>query len=98
MTVMSKPLVLTEQQKESINFLKKELRNTFEHYIPMTWGIVIDGLHQILTDIFDIIQFLALDTGNYVMLDREQRRKIKFYIESSKHILQNHNKNMADIV
>ena len=63
----------------------------------MTWTIIIEDLSQILIDIFDIIRFLALETGNYVMLDNEQQKKLKFYIESSKHILQNYNKNMTDI-
>lgn len=92
MTVISKPLILTSQQQESINFMKKELRNSFEHYIPMTWGILVEGLHQVMIDILDVIYFLALETGNYVNLDVEQQKRVKFCVNNSKSIFLEHKK------
>jgi len=41
MTIMSKHLQLSGQQKESIRKLKHLLRNNFEHYIPKAWSIEI---------------------------------------------------------
>lgn len=90
MTTESRCLELTKDQKRSIKILKKELRNNFEHYIPMSWSIEIHGLPEIFIDILDIIEFLALKTGNYVILEESQREKIKLYIEESKEILRNH--------
>ena len=42
-----KPLRLTEQQKEHLDYLHK-LRNTFVHFENMLWSIESDGLPQVL--------------------------------------------------
>lgn len=87
MTVMSKHLQLSESQEKSINILKNVLRNKLEHYIPISWSIEIHGMPQITIDVLDVIRFLALDTGNYVMLNFSQIKKIKSIIYQSKQIL-----------
>lgn len=89
MTIMSRNLTLTDQQKESIRKLKDLLRNNFEHYIPMGWKIEIHGMLKIAIDILDVIRFLAIDTGNYTHISDSQIRKIKSLIYQSKRILRN---------
>ena len=87
MTVMSKCLILTNAQKESIRKLKNVLRNRFEHFIPMSWSIEIHGLPEISLNILEIIHFLSLESGNYIYLKDFQRRKIKSYIYQSRKVL-----------
>lgn len=87
MTVMSKCLILTNAQKESIRKLKNVLRNRFEHFIPTSWSIEIHGLSEISLNILEIIHFLAFESGNYVYLNTSQKRKIKSYIYQSRKVL-----------
>ena len=87
MTVMSKYLQLSDQQKESIRQLKNTLRNNFEHYKPMGWSIEIHGMPQIAINVLEVISFLALDTGNYVNLTQKQKRRVKSIVFQSKQIL-----------
>ncbi|PIR77739.1 MAG: hypothetical protein COU30_00810 [Candidatus Magasanikbacteria bacterium CG10_big_fil_rev_8_21_14_0_10_38_6] len=92
---VSEVLVLTETQKKSINFMTKELRNNFEHYIPMCWGIVLDGLPEVFIDVLDVIYFLGLKTGNCIHLEQADKEKIELYIQESKQILTNFSTQMA---
>jgi hypothetical protein len=83
----SKPLILTDGQKWSINKLKKEFRDQFEHYQPLAWSIEIHGFPQIAIDVLDVIRFLAFDSGNIFPLSRLNFRKIRSYIYQSKKFL-----------
>ena len=89
MTIASKELVLSNKQKESIRILKDILRNNFIHYIPSNWSIEIHGCPGMAIDILNIIKFLALESGNYISLSDNQKKKVKFYIESGALILKN---------
>ncbi len=89
MTIMSKVLQLTREQKESINALKNEFRNKFEHYKPTAWSIEIHGMPQIAIDVLNVIRFLALETGNYTRLNQSQIRKVKSFVFQSKKLLRN---------
>ena len=51
----SKPIVLTDKEKESIIKLNS-FRNDFEHFIPTSWSIEIDLLKNICSDIINIIE------------------------------------------
>lgn len=84
MTIDSKYLQLSDQQRESIWKLKHLLRNNFEHYIPKGWSIEIHGMPQIALDVLEVIRFLALETGNYVHLNEAQKRRIKSIVFQSK--------------
>ncbi|MBW2608304.1 MAG: hypothetical protein JRD05_11785 [Deltaproteobacteria bacterium] len=87
MTIMSKPLQLTNEQKESIEILKHMLRNNFEHFIPKAWSIEIHGMPQITIDVLDVIRFLAIETGNYILLNSTKIRKVKSIVFQSKRFL-----------
>ena len=87
MTIMSRHLQLSNQQKDSIRKLKYLLRNNFEHYIPRGWHIEIHGMPQIAIDILEVIRFLALDTGNYIHLTQSQNKRVKSIVYQSKRIL-----------
>lgn len=87
MTIMSRPLQFSNEQKESIEVLKHLLRNNFEHYIPKVWSIEIHGMPQIAIDLLDVIRFLAVETGNYILLNSTQIRKIKSIVYQSKRFL-----------
>lgn len=89
MTINSKHLKLSAQQKESIEILTSVFRNNFEHYIPKLWSIEIHGLPRITIDVLDVISFLALETGNYVNLETVQRKRVNSLIcESKKNLLE----------
>ena len=89
MLIHSKPLVLTQDQKKSLEFLTNELRNNFEHYLPKLWSIELHGLTRIAMDALDVIHFLALETGTYVNLDEAQRNKIELIVSECKAFLEN---------
>ena len=89
MTIMSKELQLTDEQKDSIDILKKEFRNNIEHYIPKAWSIEIHGMPIIAIDVLNVIRFLAIETGNYIQLRQTQIRRLKSLVFQSKKFLRN---------
>lgn len=84
MTIYSKPLTLSSNQIDSIRVLKNELRNSFEHFTPKTWIIEIRLITQIIPDIVDIISLLALNSGNYVLLNVIKKNYVKELLERTK--------------
>jgi hypothetical protein len=56
MTVNSKTLCLTPNQKQAIHTLKNLLRNNFEHYIPKTWSIELHGMPGVGIAVLDVIR------------------------------------------
>ena len=83
-TYNSNPLVLSEQIEKSINLLKDEYRNNFEHFQPMGWSIELHDLPITAIDIFEVIKFLALETGySKVHISEELRKKIAVSIDES---------------
>jgi hypothetical protein len=81
--INSKPLQLSDKQKESIRWLKHEFRNEFEHFSPKGWSIELHGMPQIIIDVLDVIRFLAVDTQNF-FLTAAQIRKVKSVVFQSK--------------
>jgi hypothetical protein len=72
MTVLSKPLVLTTNQKAAIDKLQQTLRNPFEHYIPTSWHIETHGMPTIAIHCLEVVWFLALEVGNYAKFSGAQ--------------------------
>jgi hypothetical protein len=85
MTVFSRALSLSDQQKKSIRHLREDFRNNFEHYIPMGWYIEVHGMPQMAIDVLEVIRFLALECGNYncLTLTETQKKRIKSLISKS---------------
>ncbi len=81
------PLKLSDSQKDSIDWLKKILRNNFEHYIPKGWSIEMHVLPRISMDILDVIRFLSVETFRYQNLNQTQQRKIKSIVYQGKKLL-----------
>jgi len=81
--VISKPLVLNENQKQAIKFMKNELRNPLEHFIPCSRSLEIHGLPEMAASYFEIIEYLAGDSGNLRWNDEEIAR-IKALCNSGK--------------
>jgi len=44
--------------------LREDVRNNFEHFIPTGWSIEISGMPEIVSDLVDVIEFLAFSSGN----------------------------------
>jgi len=72
--VLSKPLILTKNQKGAIDFIKNDLRNSMEHFIPKMWSIEIHGLPEMAASYFEIIEYLAGESGNMRWNDEEIKR------------------------
>ena len=83
--VISKPLVLNENQSKAIKFMKDELRNPLEHFIPRSWGLEIHGIPEMTASYFEIIEFLAGESGNLRWKDDEIAR-IKALCNSGKEL------------
>jgi hypothetical protein len=71
----SQRLVISDDEKWSINRLSDTLRNNFEHFSPELWSIEASVFPGIVSDVCRIIDFLFLESGN-VMLTSSQRRRI----------------------
>ena len=80
-----KPLVLDENQENAIKFMKDELRNPLEHFIPRVWIIEIHGLAEMTASYFEIIESLAGESGNLRWNDEEIAR-IKALCNSGKEL------------
>lgn len=87
MTVTSKHLQLNDEQKYSIKKISEGFRNNFVHYIPKSWRIEVSGMPTIIKDCLEVIGFLALDTGNYTHLTKNQQRRVRSFIYRSVQIL-----------
>jgi len=83
--VLSKPLALNDDQRKAIKFMKDELRNPLEHFIPRLWSIEIHGLAEMTASYFEIIEFLAGESGNLRWKDDEIAR-IKALCNSGKQL------------
>jgi hypothetical protein len=78
----SNPLVISEQIEKSVNLLKDEYRNNFEHFQPMGWSIELHNLPIMAIDIFDVIKYLALETGySRVHMSEDLRQKTAISID-----------------
>jgi hypothetical protein len=87
MLIHSTHLILTENQKTSIEALKSEFRNEFEHFKPKGWSIEIHGMPEIAIDVLEVIRSLALETNTYVHLYDKDREYVEQLIKSSIAIL-----------
>jgi hypothetical protein len=87
MLIHSKHPILTENQKGSIEALKSEFRNEFEHFKPKGWSIEIHGMPEIAIDVLEVIRFLALETNTYVHLNEDNQNLVEQLIENSIAIL-----------
>ena len=89
MLIHSKHLVLSEKQKDSIELLKSEFRNEFEHFKPKGWSIEVHGMPEIAIDVLDIIRFLVFETNTYVLLKDNERKVVEQLIDNSMDLLKN---------
>jgi hypothetical protein len=80
-----KPLVLDENQEKAYRFLKDEIRNKLEHFIPCSWSFEIHGIPEIVASCFEIVELLAGESGNLRWKDDEIAR-IKALCNSGKEL------------
>jgi hypothetical protein len=81
MLVHSKPLRLTDEQRKAIDFLKDQLRNEFQHFVPKGWVLFVEGLPMIAYRALEVIRFLALETGTFVHLGDQQQAEVVSLVE-----------------
>jgi hypothetical protein len=84
--VRSRPVRLTDDQKDAIRFLKG-IRNQLEHYRPLAWKIEEHGLVTSTITGLDVVRALVFDTGN-VRLDAAQQHTADVCIRKGKQLLQ----------
>lgn len=65
--------------------MKNQLRNVLEHYIPCSWSLEIHGLPEMADSYFDMIEFLAVESGNVRWQGNEMVR-IKALCDSGKNL------------
>jgi len=86
--VNSKILNLTVPQKNSLHRIHAEFRNNFEHYIPGLWYIEVYGMPQIVLDALEVIEFLALKSGNLDGFFKQgDRAKVRKLVSQGKELL-----------
>ncbi len=67
----SETLKLTKEQKDAIAFIKDTMRNPLAHFVPRVWYVETAGLPDKISCLFDVIEFLAVDSGNVFFHNRE---------------------------
>ena len=75
-TAFSRILILNEVEIRAIRKLSAEFRNNFEHFSPKSWSIQIAAMREIVEPASRVIRFLALESGN-ISLRQRQRVRIK---------------------
>jgi hypothetical protein len=85
--MFSKTLKLTESQKRSIDFIHKTFRNKFEHFIPTRWSIETSGMPEIVSEVLNVIEFLALKSGNSKIWIPHQRERIENALQLMRNFL-----------
>lgn len=68
-------LELNVEQQEAIRRLKS-FRDQFIHFKPMSYGITTNE-EWIITDVVDVIEFLALDCGNVFYYDPSLLERVR---------------------
>jgi len=61
--VFSKTLTFSDDQKKSVEALRKRYRNEFEHLKPYSWVFPEKDI-KIVSDVIDVIEKLVLESGN----------------------------------
>jgi hypothetical protein len=84
----SKVLSLTDSQKEAIASIKAR-RNQIEHYAPLYWHVEKHDVVVSTVEALDVIQWLALDSGNVrPHLDQHQQKIVATCVRKAKAVLQ----------
>ena len=78
--IFSKPLSLTNDEKETINLLHLTFRNNFVHFVPKTWIIDLSGINETVDNAINVIDKMVNDTGNFT--------SYKDYKDRTNHILE----------
>ncbi len=87
MTTESKALRLSVDQKRSLDLIQEQFRNAFVHYQPCLWSIELHGMPRVVIDGLEVVQFLSLETGNYMHLTAEQCEHIETLVREGRDIL-----------
>ncbi len=81
--VNSRTLSLTLEQEKAIEYLHKDLRNRIEHFIPTQWSIELSSLPKVVMLCLEVIEFLALESGN-ILFSENMRERIESLCRSGK--------------
>ncbi len=79
-------MILSASEKQSVCCLRS-LRNDFIHFIPKLWFVEIEGLPEMSKNIIRLIKFLALESGNEIFLDDNQRAEVEGLVSESLTVL-----------
>lgn len=75
----SKPLVLTEEQWVSIEFLYN-ISHDFLKFVPKSWGVDIASIIKGCNQILPVIKFLSLESFNFFYTDDDMRDRAEKFL------------------
>jgi len=84
MTVGGQVLRLTNGEKRAISLLSEGSRHIFEHFGPMIFSLEPALLRGVIPDALDVIEFLALRTNTYVILEEEEEQRVVNTLEAAR--------------
>jgi len=87
MLTNSQPLKLSPPQKKAIDFLTPYWRNEFEHFVPSGHIFRLVGIPEAVSEVLDVIRFLALETHTFIDLSGMQQQAIETTVERAKAVL-----------
>lgn len=79
---------LTQKERDDINWLSYEIRNSFTHFIPQVTSIDIKKIKSVCLTAINIIEIVAIKSYSLVYIDNEnsQNRIQKSIDELKKHL------------
>ncbi|WP_158735135.1 hypothetical protein [Alteribacillus sp. YIM 98480] len=76
----SNTLILTDKQESAISKMI-DYRNQFMHFIPMAMGFMGDYEKEIVNPVLEVIEFLALESGNILYYQNSENKVEQIFEE-----------------
>jgi hypothetical protein len=80
-------VVLKESEADSIRRLAKVFRNHFEHFVPVSWMILVDGMPRITADGLEVVRRLSTIGQTSRRLGASSMRSIDLLVSRTKNRL-----------
>jgi hypothetical protein len=83
-----RPLILSDDERRSLERLSKEFRNEFEHFSPKRWAIAQSEFPKIVEDVLRVINYIGLES-QFLTMSNPQEKKLKTAISRIEHLTRN---------
>ena len=86
--ILSKPVVISDNELRAIQWLTLEVRNEFIHFVPKFWGISIEGIQCGCLAALKVIDSLVFESNTIWMVDIDGQIRIRNNLDRLRNGLQ----------